>query len=43
MKENPSQRLRVRNGMIWSGKAKFQVQVSQQEEILWATCSSSIF
>ena len=25
------------------GKAKFQVQVSQQEEILWVTCSSSIF
>ena len=24
-------------------EAKFQVQVSQQEEILWATCSSSIF
>ena len=24
-------------------KAKFQVQVSQQEEILWGTCSSSIF
>ena len=23
--------------------AKFQVQVSQQEEILWGTCSSSIF
>ena len=41
--ENKTINLDKIDGLGFYLEAKFQVQVSQQEEILWATCSSSIF